>query len=123
MREKLKMLGLKLTELSNYLGYSRPTLYKYLEDYENKKYKQINFRVRKVFDFIMKKKTLSKIEVINFILQLDTEVEKNNFDLFIEELKKDEKLIQDISTYIEEIGQTKLIKIIKIYIKESSNND
>lgn len=123
MREKLKTLGLKLTELSNYLGYSRPTLYKYLEDYENKQYKQINFRVKKVFDFIMKKRTLSKIEVINYILQLDSEVDKTSFDILVEELKKDEKLIQDISDYVQKHGQDKIIKKIKKYLKESSDND
>lgn len=123
MREKLKTLGLKLTELSNYLGYSRPTLYKYLEDYEKKQYKQINFRVKKVFDFIMKKRTLSKIEVINYILQLDSEVDKTSFDILVEELKKDEKLVQDISDYVQKHGQDKIIKKIKKYLKESSNND
>ena len=51
MREKLKALGIRLTELSAYLKFSRPTLYKYIDEYEQNKYINIDYKVRKVFDW------------------------------------------------------------------------
>lgn len=78
MRKKLKSLGLRLTELSSYLGFSRPTLYKYLEDYDKKRYSEIDYKVKRVFDFVMKRTTISKISVINYIIKLDNENDNSN---------------------------------------------
>lgn len=73
MKEKLKNLQLRLTELAEYLGISRPTLYKYLEAYEEKKYKQVEMQTLAVFRFINKTSTISKLQVFNYIVQLQKE--------------------------------------------------
>ena len=96
MREKLKILGIRLTELSTYLGFSRPTIYRYMENYDSKKYKAIDFRVRKVFDYIMKKRTVSKIEVINFIIGLDKNENTQEFENLIKLINSDKVLIETI---------------------------
>ncbi len=113
MREKLKNLGIRLTELSNYLGCSRPTLYKYLEDYENRNYKNIDSKVRKVFDLIIKKKTLSKIEVINFIIGINKENDETLLDELFKIIKADDNLQKDLIQNIEENGIDDIYKQIK----------
>ncbi|MFW5890999.1 MAG: hypothetical protein ACOCUI_02170 [bacterium] len=70
MKEKFKKLNLRLTELANYLDVSRPTLYKYIEEYENRRYKNIDASILDVFRFIKKKSTISKLQVINFIIEV-----------------------------------------------------
>ncbi|BCR36670.1 hypothetical protein [Mariniplasma anaerobium] len=118
MRDKLKLLGLRLTELSDYLGFSRPTLYKYLEDYENKKYKAIDYKVKTVFDFIMKKKTLSKIEVINYIIDLNGDKKESNLDKLFKEIKDDDILTKRIIELIDKKGMNFVLNQIKIIVKK-----
>jgi hypothetical protein len=69
MKEKLKGLELRLTELSHYLGISRPTLYKYIDDFDRRRYKNIDTMILDLFRFINMKTTTSKIQVINFIIK------------------------------------------------------
>lgn len=124
MREKLKSLNIRLTELSDYLGFSRPTLYKYLEDYENKKFKSIDFRVRKVFDYILKKKTLSKIEVINFIIDLNKLGEESILDELYNMILQDEYLLNNIISRIDNEGISEVFKKIKnLFIEGDVKND
>ena len=58
MKEKLRELGIKTTEMSQYMRVSRPSLYKYIELYESKDYKQIPDKVLRVFKFIDRYKTV-----------------------------------------------------------------
>lgn len=103
MRKKLKQLGLRLTELSTYLKYSRPTLYKYLDDYDRKKYEMIDFKVKKVFDFIMKKTTLTKISVIEYIISLEDEQSHDEINKEIHHI---------VDELIKEIGEDKMIECL-----------
>jgi len=68
MKEKLRELNIRLTELSNYLNISRPTLYKYIDDFEKKRMSKIDYEVIQLFKFISKKTTLSKLQVIDYIV-------------------------------------------------------
>lgn len=68
MKNKLKDLNLRLTELSTYLKISRPTLYKYIESFENKDYQKIDYHVLDIFKFINKRSTKSKLSVIEYII-------------------------------------------------------
>ena len=97
MRDKMKTLGLRLTEMSTYLGCSRPTLYKYLNDYENKRYKDIEFKAKNVFDFISKKKTVSKIEVINYIIELTEGKARTEYDELISLISNNKKIEEFIN--------------------------
>lgn len=128
MRTKLKSLEIRLTELSTYLGFSRPTLYKFLDDYEKKDFKNIDFKVKVIFDFIMQKSTSSKIEVINKIIELNRQNESHgSTDDFIEKLRSDSDTLQLINTAIEQNGVDSIVsvfqKTLKKLIKEKTNND
>ncbi|MDY0277175.1 MAG: hypothetical protein RBQ97_03740 [Acholeplasma sp.] len=128
MRSKLKFLELRLTELSTYLGFSRPTLYKFLNDFEKKEFKNIDFKVKVIFDFIMQKSTTSKIEVINKIIELNRQNESHNsIDTFIQKIKSDATFVKQLNTSIEHLG-VELIVIefqnsLKKLIKEKIDND
>ncbi len=67
MKEKLQKLKIRLTELAAFVGVSRPTLYKYIDEYETKQYKDINHDVLYLFDYIMKATTFSKLQVMEYI--------------------------------------------------------
>ena len=128
MRTKLKSLELRLTELSTYLGFSRPTLYKFLDDYEKKEFKNIDFKVKVIFDYIMQKSTTSKIEVINKIIELNRQNESHgSVDNLIEKLRSDSDTLQLINSAIEQVGVESVIlsiqKSLKKIIKEKTNND
>ena len=71
MKEKLKGLDLKLTELAGYLNISRPTLYKFLEMYISDNQYSLRRDVKELFDFISKKDTISKKQVLKYILDQD----------------------------------------------------
>ena len=76
MKEKLRDLGIKTTELSEYMRISRPSLYKYIELYESKEYKLVPEKVLRVFKYVDKYKNLSKEQVIAFTISefSDTDV-------------------------------------------------
>lgn len=61
-------MNIRITELSDYLGLSRPTLYKFLEQYEMGKVKGINKDVLKLFRYIDGTSNIGKTNVISFIL-------------------------------------------------------
>jgi hypothetical protein len=128
MRTKLKSLELRLTELSTYLGFSRPTLYKFLDDYEKKEFKNIDFKVKVIFDYIMQKSTTSKIEVINKIIELNRQNESHgSVDTLIEKIRSDSDTLQLVNSAIEQVGVESVIlsfqKSLKKIIKEKTNND
>lgn len=68
MKEKLRNLGIKTTELSEFMKISRPSLYKYIELYESKEYKQIPEKVLRVFKYVDKYKNLTKEQIIAYTI-------------------------------------------------------
>ena len=68
MKEKLRELGIKTTEMSQYMRVSRPSLYKYIELYESKDYKQIPDKVLRVFKFIDRYKNITKEQIITYTI-------------------------------------------------------
>lgn len=68
MKEKLRALGIKTTELSSYMKISRPSLYKYVDSYEAGDLKSIPDPVLRTFRYIDKYKTLTKEQVISFVI-------------------------------------------------------
>ena len=68
LKERLKSMDLRLTELADYLQISRPTMYKYIDYYEEKNFDQINKNVLKLFNYIMENELIGKKNVINFVL-------------------------------------------------------
>ena len=68
LREKLKNLDLKITELAEYMQVSRPTMYKFIECYDSHDFSQINPKVLKLFNYIDEHDLIGKRNVVNFIL-------------------------------------------------------
>lgn len=75
-----------ITELAPLLGVTRPTLYKYMVDYEAGEVRSIKYEIILIFDFITKHAS-NKVEIIDFITN-----QKNSGD---------SDLIRDIKTKIE----------------------
>ncbi len=114
MREMIKALGIKITELSTYLGFSRPTLYKYMEEYDLMKYGNIDYKVKTVFDYIIRENPTSKMEVLYFIMNWDKdnlikeltfqneEKEKRAAELVVvnNELKIEKELVRNSKTLL-----------------------
>ena len=75
LREKLKNLDLKITELAEYMQISRPTMYKFIECYDNHDFSQINPKVLKLFNYINEQELIGKRNVVNFILTQLSDVE------------------------------------------------
>lgn len=78
MKERLKNLGLKTTELSQYMRLSRPSVYKYISLYDNKEYDALPEKVLRTFKYIDKYKTLSKEQVVSFIISEFSDTEKSD---------------------------------------------
>lgn len=68
MKDKLRALGIKTTELASYMKISRPSLYKYVESYEAGDYKSIPDPVLRTFKYIDRYKSLTKEQVIAFVI-------------------------------------------------------
>lgn len=68
IKNRLKDLEIKITELAQYLQISRPTMYKFIELYDDGKKKSVNENVKKLFDYIEANPLIGKKHVINYIL-------------------------------------------------------
>lgn len=67
MKEKIRSLDVRLTELSKYLGISRPTLYRYLELYESGEAGQVPKDIRDLFRFI-DNRCVSKDQLMRYVV-------------------------------------------------------
>lgn len=74
LRERMKDMDLKLTELADYMQISRPTLYKFIECYDNQEFDLINSKVLKLFNYITENELIGKKTVISYILNNLVEV-------------------------------------------------
>ena len=68
VRDKLKEINLRLVELANYLKISRPTMYKHLENYENRDFSKIDKITYDLFSYIDSTKDLTKPAVMNYLI-------------------------------------------------------
>ena len=68
MKERLHELGIKMTELAGYMKISRPSLYKYVESYEDGDFKSVPEKVLRTFKFIDRFKTLTKENLITYVI-------------------------------------------------------
>ena len=68
LRERLKFMDLRITELADYLQISRPTMYKFIDYYESGNFELINGKVLKLFNYITENELVGKKNVINFVL-------------------------------------------------------
>ena len=68
IRQRLKELDIKITEIAEYLQFSRTTMYKFIEAYDSGDYGEINKRVLALFHYIDDNDLIDKRNVINFVL-------------------------------------------------------
>lgn len=68
IKERLKDMELKITELSDYLQISRPTMYKFIEAYDSGDVSIINKHVLKLFKYIDENPLIGKKTVVSYIL-------------------------------------------------------
>jgi len=78
IKDRLKYLEIKITELANYLQMSRTTLYKFIEAYDSGKKKEVNSSVLKLFNYIDKNELIGKRNVINYILNNMATISEND---------------------------------------------
>ena len=68
LKERLKEMDIRITELSEYLHVSRPTMYKFIECYDAKQFDVINKEVLDLFNYIVENELIGKRGVITYIL-------------------------------------------------------
>ena len=112
LRDKLRDMDLKITELAEYLKITRPTLYKFIEDYDNNNRGPINKNVLKLFDYINNNNLVGKKTVLSFIF--------NNF-VIEKEMSSCEDInrINKIKKYVTENISTEKTKFIELIISKT----
>lgn len=91
LKYRLKELDIKITELANYLSISRPTMYKFIEMYDDGNKNELANSICGLFDYIEKNELIDKKNVINYILKnvaTINETPSNEVDLFAEKIIK-----------------------------------
>ena len=78
MKERLKDLGIRTTELSGYMKLSRPSVYKYIDLYESGEFRSIPEKVLRTFKYIDRYKSLSKEQIVAYIIYEFSEFEKSD---------------------------------------------
>ncbi|MFI3330105.1 MAG: hypothetical protein R3Y05_06460 [bacterium] len=115
IRHRLKEVELRITDLADYLQVSRPTMYKYIELYDEGEYSPINKKVKKLFDYIVGNELAGKNNVINYILTNLVEIGE-----YAE--KKDDVLIKKIKSFIIENPDSNNVLMIKELVSKKKYN-
>ncbi|TWV83929.1 hypothetical protein [Moraxella sp. VT-16-12] len=69
IKDRLKEIELKITELSDYFQVSRPTMYKFIDAYDNGEYLIIHQPILDLFRYIDSDSLIGKKSAIAFIIQ------------------------------------------------------
>lgn len=69
MWTELKTYGIKLTDLSEFLQVSRPTLYRYIELYEKGDTTSFNHKILDLFNFITSPEEKNKAMITSYIMR------------------------------------------------------
>ncbi len=87
LRDRLREMDMRITELADYLKISRPTMYKYIDCYDEAKFDLINKDVLAVFNYIVENELVGKKSVIGFLLSR-TKPTSNSESSVINEIEK-----------------------------------
>ena len=128
MFEKLDLLNIKISELAQYLNISRPTLYKFIEFYEQNK-TLLRKQYLELFDYINNNTYLTKIDVIKYIIEKfnkSKSIQNKELNSFISILKNDneyKELIKVLNLYLINLNaknkENQINKLIN-YIKKET---
>ena len=116
IRERLKEIDFKLTDLSEYLKISRPTLYKFIDLYDKKNYESINNHVLSLFKYIDENPLVGKKSSINYILT-------NLVDEKELRTETDVSLFMQIKKLIISEPDSSKSKFLELLVKKSDYND
>lgn len=112
LRDKLRDMDLKITELAEYLQITRPTLYKFIDDYNKNNRASINKNVLKLFDYINNNSLVGKKTVLSFIFNnLVIEKEMSSHE--------DVSRVNRIKKYIVENPNTEKTQFIELIISKT----
>lgn len=111
IRQRLKDMELKITDLADYLQITRPTLYKFIDMYDSNEFDGINRKVLRLFNYIEKNTLAGKKVVINYILT-------NLVD--IKELgdKEEKAIYTKVKKYLIECPESSKAKFIEYIIQK-----
>lgn len=124
IKEYLRLLGINMVELSNLLGVSRPTLYSYINQYEQRGYIS-NSKFQYIFEHIFSEKVFSRnefIEMINYYINeysrkyLEAKKEKE-LNILMNSIVKKMKKDMDSKEY-DEVIYAFINMILKDYKKQ-----
>ena len=113
LRKRLKDMDLRITELADYLQISRPTMYKFIDYYDESNFDLINNKVLKLFNYINENELVGKKNIINYILN-------NLVDLKDIGDKEEILQIKHIKNFIISNPESKKSKFLEICSKNSA---
>lgn len=113
LEDRLKDLDIKKTELANYLDISRPTMYKFIESYDNGEFESINKKVLKLFDYITNNELIGKNNVINYILNNIAQVKEVS-------TKEETNLFKNVRRYIIANPETEKSKFLDLVCQKTN---
>ena len=113
LEDRLRALDIKKTELANYLDISRPTMYKFIESYDNGEFEIINKKILKLFDYISNNNLIGKNNVINYILTNIAEVKEM-------ETKEEVDLFKNVRRYIIANPESEKSKFLDLVCKKTN---
>ena len=116
LRDRLREMDLKITELADYLKVSRPTMYKFISYYDEKSFDLINNKILKLFNYINENELAGKKNVINYIFNNLIEIKDlgSNFEI---------SQIKTIKNFIISNPESKKSKFFEICSKKDIFDD
>lgn len=119
LRERLKEIEIRLVDLADFLGISRPTAYKFIQMYETGYKDNIESKLLKFFDFVMNEKDLDKSKAMSYIVenlvQPKAKSTQDRAQIIANLLKKENSVKIE---FIDMVAQTQVLDPILEYLLE-----
>ena len=117
MKARMRELNIKMTELSEYIKVSRPTLYKYIESYESGDLESIPGRVVSLFRY-MDRPEVTKEQVIASIISSFREDEGNEVGEAVRRYISDPSSSPAKIEFLEKVASTDCLDSIIPYLND-----
>ena len=104
MRERLKELDIRITELADYLHLSRPTLYKFIDMYEQGTTRGIDRGVLDLFKYIEDSPYIGKKNVVSYIinnLSPDVAIDESSLEKAVKTFEKSKSYSREKADFIQ----------------------
>ena len=117
MKARMRELNIKMTELSEYIKVSRPTLYKYIESYESGDLESIPDRVVSLFR-MMDRPEVTKEQVIASIISTFREDEGTETGEAVRRYVSDPSSSPSKIEFLEKVASTECLDSIIPYLND-----